>query len=129
MAGQHGDHGVARRGIKRHGAQQCAGPEPPDETRAMELVVSSRDRASVSDPFEAPFGVPFGEGLADDFRRKLRAAEREQNAAAGERIDERARVAYRDYARKGTPAPVSDRPRADPFAVNHGVAQTASRRR
>src|SRR5215467_2419782 len=121
MAGQHGDQGVARPGIKRHRAQQCAGSEPPDETRAMELVVSLRYCDDISDSFR--------EGLADDFRRKLRAAEREQNTAAGEGIDERARVAYRYYAGKGAPAPVSDRPCADPFAVNYGVAQTALRLR
>ena len=121
MAGQQGNHGVARRGVERHRAQQCAGPEPPDETRAMELVVSPGDRDGVFDPF--------GEGLADDFRSKLRAAEREQNAAAGEGIDERSRVAYRDYTWKVASAPVSDRTSADPLAVNHGVAQTASRRR
>src|SRR6266511_486783 len=121
MAGQHGDQSVARLGIERDRAQQRASPEPPDETRAVELVISLRDRAGVSDSF--------GKGSADDFRRKLRAAEREQNAAAGERIDERPCVAYRDYARRMALASVSDRPRADPFAVNHGVAQTASRRR
>src|SRR5215475_6235493 len=121
MAGQHGDQSVARRGIERNRAQQRASPEPPGETRAVELVVSLRDRAGVSDPIR--------KGLADDFRRKLRAAEREENAAAGERIDERACVAYRDYARRMALASVSDRPRADPFAVNLGVAQTASRRR
>ena len=86
MASQHGDQGVPRRGVERRRAQQCAGPKPPGETRAMELIVSYRDRAGVSEPF--------GEGLEDDFRRKLRAAEREQNAAAGERVDERASVAY-----------------------------------
>src|SRR5215468_4178886 len=101
MAGQHGDQSVARRGIERNRAQQRASPEPPDETRAVEFVVPLRDRVGVSDPF--------GKGLADDFRRKLRAAEREQNAAAGEWIDERACVAYRDYARRMVLASVSDR--------------------
>src|SRR5215475_13087260 len=121
MAGQHGDQSVARRGIERNRAQQRASPEPPDETRAVESVVPLRDLAGVSDPF--------GKGSADDFRRELRAAEREQNAAAGEGIDERACVAYRDYSGRMALASVSDRPRADPFAVNHSVAQTAPRRR
>src|SRR5215475_11552670 len=58
MAGKHGDQGVARPGIKRHRAQQCASPEPPEETRAMDLVVSLRDRAHIADPFM--------EGLMDD---------------------------------------------------------------
>src|SRR6266511_1444907 len=66
MAGQHGDQSVARLGIERDRAQQRASPEPPDETRAVELVISLRDRAGVSDSF--------GKGSADDFRRKLRAA-------------------------------------------------------
>ena len=86
MAGQHGDQSVARRRIERNRAQQRASPEPPDETRAVELVIPLRDRAGVSDSF--------GKGSADDFRRELRSAEREQNAAAGEGIDERACVAY-----------------------------------
>ena len=90
MAGQEGDHGVARRGVERHRAQQCAGTEPPDETRAMELVVSPGDRDGVFDPF--------GEGLADDFRHKLRAAKRQQNAAAGEWIDESSGVADGNHA-------------------------------
>ena len=68
IAGQQGDHGVARRGVERRRAQQRAGPEPPGETRAMELVVSPGDRADVSDTF--------GEGLADDFRRRPCASAR-----------------------------------------------------
>src|SRR5262245_33345207 len=121
MAGEQGDHGVARRGIEGDRAQECAGPVSPGETRAVELIVSLRDLGGVSDSL--------GKSLADDFRRQFCAAERELNAAACKWIDERARVTYRDYAGNGTPAPICDWSRADPFAVNYGVEQSAPRRR
>src|SRR5262249_30096464 len=120
-ASHRGDQRVARRWAEGHGAQDRAGPESPTEFRAMEPVVYLRNHFDITDSRV--------EGLADRFRGELSTAEREQYAAAGERINKRPRVADRYYARFRTPAPVSDRPCAEPFAVNHRVSQSASRRR
>src|SRR5262245_36085182 len=79
------DHCVARRWAEGHGAQYRAGPESPGEFGAVEPVVSLRNYINVTDPC--------GESPADRIRRKLSTAEREQYAAAGERVDERACVA------------------------------------
>src|SRR5262245_51820382 len=79
------DQRVARRWAEGHGAQYRAGPESPGEFGAVEPVVTFRDHINITDSC--------GEGPDDRIRRKLSTAEREQYAAAGERINESARVA------------------------------------
>ncbi len=106
--------------IEGQAAQQRTSLKAPAEHRAMECAVAALDDGVVI--------FTSSEGLIDNLRGKLSTRQGEENAAAGEGINERARIADGKHAGHRWLMAIRDRPGAEPFAINRGVAQPRARR-
>lgn len=111
------DRNQRRAGRRPEGqiSQHRTDPVSQAEIRAMARLIPVDDRLGVRDPL--------GDRLVNDLGRELAARQRQQYSAAGEGIDEGARIADRQRARPRPLAAELERPGSQPFAVDDRALQ------